>query len=60
MLVKGVLLDFIHRKNLESCRKQLARTASDADRRLMEKRLADEEASEPLQRKVPDGRAGER
>lgn len=39
---------FIHRKNLENYRRQLAETSDDAKRLRLEKLLAEEEANEPL------------
>ena len=38
---------FIHRQNLEHYRKQLAATTDEAQRRMILKLLADEEAKEP-------------
>lgn len=39
---------FIHRKNLENYRKQLAETNDDARRLRLEKLLAEEEANQPF------------
>lgn len=38
---------FIHRKNLENFRKQLAETSDDATRLQLERLLSEEEAKEP-------------
>lgn len=44
---RGAMQSFIHRKNLENLRKQLAETPDDEKRRLLEKLLSEEEANEP-------------
>ena len=45
---------FIHRKNLENFRKQLAETPDDARRLLLEKLLSEEEANEPSATDEPE------
>jgi hypothetical protein len=43
----GAMQSFIHRKNLENYRKQLADTQDEATRAQLEVLLAEEEAKEP-------------
>ena len=43
----GAMRSFIHRKNLENFRKQLAETSDDATRLQLERLLSEEEAKEP-------------
>lgn len=45
---------FIHRKNLENYRRQIAETPDDEKRRLLEKLLSEEEANEPSKTEKPD------
>jgi hypothetical protein len=46
---------FIHRKNLENFRRQLAETNDDEKRLRLQELLAEEEANEPLARQRGDG-----
>jgi hypothetical protein len=48
MARRGVMRDFIHRKNIEHYRKLLSRTADDAKRKVFQKLLAEEEAKDQL------------
>ena len=48
--------EFIHRKNLENYRQLLAETKDEAQRRQLEKLLAEEMAREPLVLKPRDDR----
>ena len=43
----GAMQSFIHRKNLENFRRQIAETKDEAERSQLQKLLAEEEAKEP-------------
>ena len=51
----GAMQSFIHRKNLENYRKQLAETKDAAELSLLRRLLAEEEAKEPPAPRREDG-----
>ena len=50
----GAMQSFIHRKNLENYRRQIAETPNDAKRLLLEKLLSEEVAKGPIRIKKRD------
>lgn len=50
----GAMQSFIHRKNLENYRRQIAEMPDDARRLLLEKLLSEEEANEPSATDEPE------